>query len=117
MITRLKMLCHASTSAVRTSAFPADEPLDVQGRQRLAAYPHDLSRADRCLTSPAQRAIQSAEILKLDARIEPMLRDCDYGRWSGRSFDEVRAREPEAVAEWLQSPGGCSAWWGIRSSH
>lgn len=105
MITRLKMLCHASTSAVRTSAFPADEPLDVQGRQRLAAYPHDLSRADRYLTSPALRARQTAEVLQLNATIEPMLRDCNYGRWSGRSFDEVRTQEPEAVAEWMQNPG------------
>ncbi|MGO9430831.1 histidine phosphatase family protein [Rhodoblastus sp.] len=105
MTTRLKLLCHASTSAVRTSAFPADEPLDMQGRQKLAAFPHGLLRADRYLTSPALRASQTAEILQLNATVEPMLRDCDYGRWTGRSFDEVQTQEPEAVAEWVQNPG------------
>ena len=34
-----------------------------------------------------------------------MLRDCDYGRWTGRALDEVQAEEPEAVAEWLRDPG------------
>ena len=77
----------------------------MQGRQKLAAFPHDLLRADRYLTSPALRATQTAEILKLNAHVEPMLRDCDYCRWMGRSFDEVRTQEPEAVAEWMQNPG------------
>ena len=33
-----------------------------------------------------------------------MLRDCDYGRWTGRSFDEVQALEPEALADWIKDP-------------
>ena len=36
--------------------------------------------------------------------VEPALRDCDYGSWSGQSFDEVSAREPDAVAIWLRDP-------------
>ena len=31
-----------------------------------------------------------------------MLRDCDYGSWSGKSFKDVCASEPEAVAAWLE---------------
>jgi broad specificity phosphatase PhoE len=104
MTTRLTLICHGSTSAVRTSAFPADEPLDDQARQKLGGLPYRLRHSDRCLTSPALRARQTAEALKLDAEIEPALRDCDYGRWTGRSLDEVQAQEPEAVAEWLQNP-------------
>jgi broad specificity phosphatase PhoE len=105
MATRLKLICHASTSAVRTSAFPADEPLDVQGRQKLAGLPHRTHYADRYLTSPALSAVQTAEALKLAATVEPMLRECDYGRWTGRALDEIQAEEPEAVAEWLRDPG------------
>ena len=104
MTTRLKLLCHASTSAVRTAAFPADEPLDPQGRQKLASFPHRLRQKDRCFTSPALRAVQTAEALELDATVELALRECDYGRWTGRSFDEVQAQEPEAVAEWIRNP-------------
>jgi broad specificity phosphatase PhoE len=104
MTTRLKLLCHASTSAVRTSTFPADEPLDDQGRQKLAAFPNSLRHNDRRLTSPALRARQTAEALGLSATIEPVLRDCDYGQWTGRTFEEVQAQEPQAMAEWIGNP-------------
>ena len=36
--------------------------------------------------------------------VEPMLRECDYGRWTGRSLTEVQAEEPDAVAIWLRDP-------------
>ena len=103
--TRLRLLCHASTSAVRTSAFPADEPIDSQKQQVLAVMQRRLLNADRVLTSPALRARQTAEALQLAATVEPMLRDCDYGRWAGRSFDQVQAQEPAGLADWLQDPG------------
>ena len=104
MTTRLKLLCHASTAAVRTSTFPADEPLDDHGRQRLAAFPNPLRHNDRCFTSPALRARQTAEALGLTATIEPALRDCDYGQWTGRTFEDVQAQEPQAMAEWIGNP-------------
>jgi broad specificity phosphatase PhoE len=104
MTIRLKLLCHASTPAVRATAFPADEPLDLQGRRKLAAFSHRLLHADRWVTSPALRASQTAEALKIEAAVEPLLRDCDYGRWTGRTLDAVQAEEPEAVAEWLRNP-------------
>jgi broad specificity phosphatase PhoE len=104
MTTRLKLLCHASTAGVRASAFPTDEPLDLQGRQKLEAFPRHLLRTDRCLTSPTLRASQTAEALGLVARIEPALRECDYGHWTGRSLEQVQAQNPEAVAEWLRNP-------------
>ena len=104
MTTRVRLLCHASTSAMRTSTFPADEELDAQGRQKLSALSRHLQHWDRCVTSPARRATQTAAALGLQATIEPMLRDCDYGRWTGRSFDEVQAEEPEALAEWIKDP-------------
>ena len=104
MTTRVRLLCHGSTSAVRTSTFPADEELDAQGRRKLNGLSHRLRHWDRCLTSPARRATQTAAALNLEATIEPMLRDCDYGRWTGRSFDEVQAQEPEALADWIKDP-------------
>jgi broad specificity phosphatase PhoE len=103
MTTRLRLLCHASTSAVRTSTFPADEELDAQGLRKLNGLSH-LQHCDHCVTSPARRATQTAAALNLEATIEPMLRDCDYGRWTGRSFDEVQAHEPEALADWIKDP-------------
>ena len=105
MTIRLKLVCHASTSANRISAFPADEPLDAPGLQKLAGFSNRLGHADRCWTSPALRASQTAAALHLDATTEPMLRDCDYGTWTGRTFEDMQAHEPEAVTEWLGDPG------------
>jgi len=104
MTIRLGLLCHASTSATSSAAFPDDEPLDQVRRHKLANVRHDLRHADRCWTSPALRAIQTSEALRLAAIPEPLLRDCDYGRWTGQSFDAVQADEPEALAEWLRNP-------------
>jgi broad specificity phosphatase PhoE len=104
MTTRLHLLCSASTSSVSSIAFPADEPLDMRGRESLSRLSGRLPSCDIVLRSPARRAAQTAESLAVDARAEPLLRDCDFGRWAGRSLAEVQAQAPEAVADWLENP-------------
>jgi broad specificity phosphatase PhoE len=99
---RLVLICHASTEAVRTAAFAADEPLDAHGLADAAALKGSLPHADQCWTSPELRTRQTAEVLGLNASPLPLLRDCDYGSWKGRSFSDVYAQEPDAVAAWLQ---------------
>ncbi len=39
-----------------------------------------------------------------NAEIQPLLRDCDYANWRGRTLDDLQAREPDAVAAWLGDP-------------
>jgi broad specificity phosphatase PhoE len=104
MTARLILICHASTDAVRKLAFPADEPLDKRGSTAAAALAGHLPDAEIYWTSPELRARQTAEALQLSASVQPLLRDCDYGHWSGRAFDDVRAREPDAVSAWLRDP-------------
>jgi len=102
MTARLIFVCHASTDAVRKSAFPADQLLDARGRADAAALAGSLPRADESWTSPELRTRQTAEALGLNASPLPVLHDCDYGRWSGRTFRDVYAQEPDAIATWLQ---------------
>jgi broad specificity phosphatase PhoE len=104
MTARLILICHASTDAVRRSAFPADEPLDERGKARAAALAGRPPSADRCWTSPELRTRQTAEALQLEATEQSTLRDCDYGAWKGCSFADVLAREPDAVSDWLRDP-------------
>jgi broad specificity phosphatase PhoE len=101
---RLILICHASTAALREFSFPADEPLDERGKISATALAGRLPNADRWLISPELRTRETAEALGLDAAIEPALRDCDYGSWSGCSFKDVYARDPDAVAAWLRAP-------------
>ena len=101
MTTRLILVSHAATAATRSAAFPADEPVDPAGLKRL---PATLPRADRIWTSPALCARQTAVALGLDATVEPLLRECGYGRWTGRGLEDVHAREPDALARWMADP-------------
>jgi broad specificity phosphatase PhoE len=104
MTTRLHLMCSASTSSVSSIAFPTDKPLDTRGRESLCGLSGRLPSCDIVLRSPALRAAQTAKNLALDARTEPLLRDCDFGCWAGRSLAEVQAQAPDAVADWLENP-------------
>jgi broad specificity phosphatase PhoE len=104
MTARLILICHASTDAVRGFSFPADEPIDEHGRKRATALAAELPRAAQYWTSPELRTQQTAEALGLSAVSLPVLRDCDYGSWSGHSFDDVLVREAAAVSNWLRDP-------------
>lgn len=104
MTTRLHLLCSASTSSVGSVAFPADEPLDVRGRESLAKFVGKFPSCDVVLRGPALCAAQTAEGLALQAIVDPVLRNCDFGRWTGHSFADIQASVPDEVARWLQDP-------------
>ncbi|WP_298257186.1 histidine phosphatase family protein [Bradyrhizobium sp.] len=105
MTMRLHLLCSASTASVSAVAFAsADEPLDPRGKESLAGFSSRFRACDILLCSPALCARQTADGLIPAATVEPLLRDCDFGRWAGRSLTDVEANEPEAVADWLGNP-------------
>jgi broad specificity phosphatase PhoE len=99
MTSRVLLISHAATAATRHTAFPGDEPLATTA---ITADP--LPRVHLALSGPEHRCRQTAELLDLRPDLEPRLRDCDYGRWRGRTLDELSAAEPEAVREWLTDP-------------
>jgi broad specificity phosphatase PhoE len=105
MTTRLILICHASTDAVRRAAFPSDEPLDDRGRTLAAELAVRLPSVDRCWTSPELRTRQTAQALRLNASVQPALRECDCGRWAGTTLAEIAAREPDPLNTWLRDPG------------
>jgi broad specificity phosphatase PhoE len=101
--TRLTWICHGATAASRKAQFPLDEPLEDKATEeagRIAPLP----RADRIVASPALRARQTTEALRLEAGIDPALRDCDHGRWAGRSIVTIGVEEPENLAIWMSDP-------------
>jgi broad specificity phosphatase PhoE len=101
---RLTLISHAATRAVREAAFPRDEPLEEREISRIVGLGWSAPRAQQVLAAPELRAEQTARALGLDARCISTLRDCDYGRWSGRELDAVYADEPDGVALWLTDP-------------
>ena len=104
MTVRLHLICHAPSAANRAQIFGADEPLDGFGLKKLARVSAPANPDDNAWSSPALQAVETAIGLGFNARAEPLLRDCNYGRWKGRSLDEVFAQNPDDVAQWLQDP-------------
>ncbi len=100
--TRLTWICHGATAANRTASFPTDEPLEEQALS-TAMLPAP-GRADRVFASPALRALQTAQMLGFDATRAPSLRDCDYGRWTGKPLMSLHSEEPENLALWMSDP-------------
>jgi broad specificity phosphatase PhoE len=98
---RLTFVCHGATASNRTATFPGDEPLEEKAIQQTRMLVRLLDRADHVWTSPALRARQTAELLSFDGEPDAILRDCDYGRWSGRTMMDIQATEPENLAAWM----------------
>ncbi|TSD99604.1 histidine phosphatase family protein [Mesorhizobium intechi] len=101
MLVRLTMICNGATAATRRGSFPLDEPLEPRSLTQAKAMRGTLRRADRAWTAPALRARQTAEALSLDASVEPLLADQDYGSWAGKGFEE---QQPGDIAALLTDP-------------
>jgi broad specificity phosphatase PhoE len=102
MTTRLVLLCAGGTASARAGGFPDPaEPLDEGGRAKAAALALVGPAADRCWTSPARAACETAELVGVTAAIESALRDIDHGEWTGRAFGDI---DPAALTAWLAAP-------------
>lgn len=103
-MTRFTWICSAATAGARRGDFPANEPIDGKSAQQLAAAGRWTEEADRVWLSPLPCAAQTAESLGLKGAPDALLKDCDYGRWAGRSLKDIQKEEPESLAAWLSDP-------------
>lgn len=102
---RLLLVRHAPTSATRSRAFPADEPLDARGRLAAAAFGVGGSARYATMSSPAVRCLQTADAAGLDGvDVVAQLAECDFGGWAGRTLADVHAADPEGALAWMTDP-------------
>jgi broad specificity phosphatase PhoE len=93
---------HAPTSATRTFAFPAEEPLDERGEAAAAALRAALPGRAEVICSPSLRCLQTAEAAGLDTpSVQDELRECDFGSWAGRTLSEL---SPAETGAWMSDP-------------
>lgn len=102
--TRLTWICHAATAATRQAAFPADEAIEDRQGAAVRALASEIGVYDRVLVAPERRTRQTAEGLSLATNVDPGLRDCDYGQWSGRTLADLSETQPGALSSWLETP-------------
>ena len=105
MVTRITLIAHATTKALRAATFGGDDTIDDAGRRKAEALAGSLGRVDRVWTSPARRARETADALRLTATIDDRLRETDFGAWTGMRFGQILARHPLALYRWIKNPG------------
>ena len=112
MPTRLYIVRHGATQLTAEDRFAGstDVPLSDEGRGQIAALAERL-RCDKLhavYTSPLIRTLETARMISsrhdLEPRPEPGLCEIDYGRWEGRSRDEVEAEYAEEYDAWQDDP-------------
>ncbi|MGI6031081.1 MAG: histidine phosphatase family protein [Eubacteriales bacterium] len=83
-----------------------DEPLCAQGEEELrqALQTGRYPQAQRLYASPLLRCQQTAALLypHLTAQLQPLLRECDFGEFEGKSYPELK--DHPAYQQWLQNP-------------
>jgi len=100
---RLFLIRHAPTAATRSSAFPADEPLDERGAEAAARFA--FPRANEVVCSPALRCRATADAAGLTVTaVEPAISECDFGSWCGRALDELVAESADDTQRWMTDP-------------
>lgn len=99
---RVVLLCHASTEGIRLARFGGDDTPTAAGLAGAGSLA--VPRAERALCGPSAACRATADRLGLDARVDERLAGCDYGRWRGRTLDEVLSEDPAAVGEWMSDP-------------
>ena len=86
-----------------------DVTLTPEGRQEAQMLARRLAgiRIDRIVSSPMLRALETAQTLATGRPVEvdERLRELDYGRWEGLTYEEIDARDPELRTRWDHDPG------------
>ncbi|MFZ3571659.1 histidine phosphatase family protein [Streptomyces sp. BH097] len=101
------LVAAARSSTLLDERFDDDRPLDNAGWstvQRAAPRLAHLAAAELRYCSPTPRSRATGDALGLTPLAQPALRDCDMGRWRGRTLTEIAAVEPDAVERWLGDP-------------
>jgi broad specificity phosphatase PhoE len=103
---RVTLLCAGATATSRIGGFPAvGEPLDSGGVIRASRLADTLPPA-QVWSSPSCAARETAAALGLESSLDPLLKDIDYGDWSGRSFADVHQSDADKLERWLTDPNG-----------
>jgi broad specificity phosphatase PhoE len=101
---RISLICHATTRALRLATFGGDDALDEAGKAKALRLAGSLGRVDQCWSSPALRARETASAFGLIPIADDRLRDCDFGRWTGMRFPAVLIKEPRKLVSWIRDP-------------
>lgn len=101
---KLTLLRHGETDYPNRYIGSRDVPLAPAGVTQIKGLRKHFKNqgVDRIVASPMQRCTQSCELLfpGCDMSCDDDLREIDFGRWEGLSFQEIVERDPDIVEKW-----------------
>ena len=88
-----------------------DESLSENAVEAFQRSRNSYPTVQSVIASPMKRCIETARLIypRADICTEPMLRECDFGLFEGRTYEELK--EEPAYTAWLES-GGTTAFPG-----
>jgi broad specificity phosphatase PhoE len=105
MPARITFIAHAATEAQHNAAFPLDEPILQREQARIPNVGRRFAAVTHVWSAPELRTQETSHMLGFPVLVEKELRDCDYGRWRGKTMDNVQIEDPDGVLGWLTDPG------------
>lgn len=85
-----------------------DDPLNENGWRQMRSSVAGAAPWELVVTSPLRRcaefAAELAELHHLPLETEPRLAEMAFGAWEGRSFDELKKSDPDALRAFFADP-------------
>jgi phosphoserine phosphatase len=109
----LVLVRHGHVEGIQPERFRGriDLPLTALGRGQAAATAQFIAGrwpAEAVYASPLARCMDTAKAIAeaqgIAAQRLPQLIDIDYGKWQGRTRDDVKAAEPDRFRAWMAQP-------------
>jgi phosphoserine phosphatase len=112
-LTKIILVRHGHVEGIHPPRFRgrADLPLTDRGNAEALAVAQRIAskwRPAKVYTSPLSRCVATgaaiAKACSISAQSIDELNDVDYGTWSMKSLDEMKAAEPRLYAAWFAAP-------------
>ena len=104
MCQKIILIRHASIEPEYSGRYigSTDPPLGEIGiKQAKALAEHIKFKESFC--SPLKRAQQTARLMGIDKiETDADLREIDFGKWEGKTFDEIKIFDPQLVSCWAE---------------
>ncbi|MBW3655640.1 MAG: histidine phosphatase family protein [Gemmatimonadetes bacterium] len=106
---RLTLVRHGSTALNEQRRYQGamDAPLSERGREEARRLGGRLRRErfDAVVSSDLVRCTGTAALACAQGAVpDPRLREMDFGRWDGRTYDECLAADGERFRRWIDAP-------------
>ena len=101
---QLYLLRHGATSLSGLYVGATDVPLAEEGKEQVIRTGRLLALEciDQIFCSPMKRCLETLNLLSLVAppEIDVNIREIDFGRWEGHSFEEISQTDSALVENW-----------------